>query len=192
MQQTAAIPAHKSQPRRYLGVDPGLHRTGYAVLESCASGPRVVEAGVVRLERGASLAARLGELDRCLGEIIATHTPNVMVCEELYAHYRHPRTAILMGHARGVILALGSRYSLDVMSIAATRVKKLLTGKGHAGKAQMQRCVTMTLGLDAIPEPNDVADAMGIAYCGLHSELTTSRAAASGGAKRGRLNGVMR
>lgn len=182
-----------ARPRRFLGVDPGLQRTGYAVLEGRASGPAVLEAGVIRLDRRDSLAARLGELDRCLAEIIANQRPQVLVCEELFAHYRHPRTAILMAHARGVILALAARSSLEFVSVAATRVKKLLTGRGHAGKAQMQYGVTLTLGLSGLPEPNDVADAMGIAYCGMHAELTNPEIARDGLAvKRGRLNGTMR
>jgi crossover junction endodeoxyribonuclease RuvC len=152
-----------------LGVDPGLRRTGYAIL-----GPRplpleatVIEAGVIRLARETSLPARLVELESALDSLIKTHRPDVLACEQLYAHYKHPRTAILMGHARGVILALGQRCGLEVLSVAATNVKKLLTGSGHAGKRQIQLAVAATLRLPAIPEPNDVADAIAIALCGL-------------------------
>jgi len=151
-----------------LGVDPGLQRTGYAVLHATGSGPpRVLEAGVIRLSAKQPLAARLVELDACLAELIAAHSPRVLICESLYAHYKHPRTAILMGHARGVILCTAARLEIPVRSVAATHVKKLLTGSGHANKRQMQRAVASTLSLGRLPEPHDTADALAIAYCGL-------------------------
>jgi len=168
-----------------LGIDPGLQRTGYGLViasegtDEC----RVVEAGVVRLSPRRPLEERLVELERSLDELIQVHRPNVLACEQLYAHYRHPRTAIIMAHARGVILALAARRGLTVVNIAATQVKKLLTGSGRAGKAQVQRAVAATLHLPRIPEPHDVADALAVALCGLHirnGELRETRAAKGG------------
>lgn len=164
-----------------LGIDPGLQRTGYAVL-SATSPPRegcLIEAGVIRLPPSQSLAHRLVELDQSLTELIRTHQPALLACEELYAHYRHPRTAIRMAHARGVILALAARAGLEIIPIAATNVKKLLTGSGRASKRQVQLAVTATLQLSAVPEPNDVADAIAIALCGLrlrHAKQATENA----------------
>jgi crossover junction endodeoxyribonuclease RuvC len=89
----------------------------------------------------------------------------VVAVEELYAHYKHPRTAILMGHARGVILLSAARLGIEVRSYAATRIKRYLTGNGRATKAQMQRAIQTALGLGTLPEPPDVADAMAIAMC---------------------------
>ncbi len=172
MRSSSALPpSFSATPHlpRVLGIDPGLQRSGYAVL-SPARAPqeaRVIEAGVIRLERGASLAARLADLHESLAALIERHKPDTLACEELYAHYKHPRTAILMGHARGVILALAARRGLHVLSVAATNAKKLLTGSGHATKPQMQRAVMATLRLPALPEPHDVADAIAIALCGL-------------------------
>lgn len=128
---------------------------------------RLVEAGVVRLSRPAPLAERLLELERSLVTLIRTHRPTLLACEELYAHYRHPRTAVLMAHARGVILAQAARSGLAIVSVAATNAKKLLTGSGHASKPQMQRAVAAALHLLVLPEPHDVADAIAIALCGL-------------------------
>lgn len=163
-----------------LGVDPGLQRTGYALLVVAAPPQEawLLEAGVIRLPRDAPLAERLVELEDSLQTIIRTHAPAVLVCEELYAHYRHPRTAILMAHARGTILTLAARCGLHVISVAATNVKKLLTGSGHASKRQMQLAVAATLRLPTILEPHDVADAVAIALCGLrlrHAAATTAR-----------------
>ena len=150
-----------------LGIDPGLLRTGYAVLSDDDPEAGLVEAGVIRLTRGRPLPDRLVELEQGLEMIIVTHRPTTLACEELYAHYRHPRTAILMAHARGVILALAARRGLAVVSVAATNVKKLLTGSGRAGKRQVQRAIMATLGLPVLPEPADVADAIAIGLCGL-------------------------
>jgi len=169
-----------------LGIDPGLERTGYAILSDCG-GPaeaRLREAGVIRLSRHASLQQRLGHLEESLEALIHTHRPTLLVCEELYAHYRHPRTAILMAHARGVILATGTRCGLEVCPVAATRVKKVLTGNGRAGKAQVQRAIAATLGLRELPQPSDVADAIAIALCGLRLRRAAAPAASRDGVRR--------
>jgi crossover junction endodeoxyribonuclease RuvC len=88
-----------------------------------------------------------------------------MVVEQLYAHYEHPRTAILMAHARGAFFLAGAQRGIPVLSYAATRVKKLVTGNGRAGKEQMQYAIARELGLAGPPEPHDVADALAIALC---------------------------
>lgn len=153
---------------RILGIDPGLQRTGYAVL-ALGTYPRefaLIEAGVVRMSSRTPLPQRLCELHEALDTLITTHTPTTLACEELYAHYKHPRTAILMAHARGVILARAATAGLGIVPVAATNVKKILTGSGHATKRQVQMAVTAMLNLGAVPEPPDVADAIGIAICG--------------------------
>lgn len=158
-----------SAPPLILGVDPGLQRTGFALIEwrnSFRSEIRLVEAGIVRLPPRVALEKRLLVLDEELDQILSMHRPAALVCEQLYAHYKHPRTAILMGHARGVILALAARRGVSVLSVASTHVKRMLTGNGHAGKAQMQRAVAASLRLARLPEPHDVADAIAIALCG--------------------------
>lgn len=162
-----------------LGIDPGLQRTGYALLRG-ANGPiPILDAGVIRLNPRARLEERLVELQTCLESLLAAHRPELLACEELYAHYKHPRTAILMGHARGVILALARRSGLTILPVSATHVKKTLTGSGRAGKPQVQRAVAATLSLARRPEPFDVADALAIALCGLYS-IRSTRAAPNG------------
>lgn len=167
--ETPSVPTIGPAVHKVLGVDPGLQRTGFALLMPAGhpQEARVVEAGVIRLPRGPSLADRLVELEDGLIMLLETHHPDTLACEELYAHYRHPRTAVLMAHARGVILALAARRGLRVLSLAATNVKKMLTGSGRASKGQIQRAVAATLGLSALPEPHDVADAIAIGLCGL-------------------------
>lgn len=158
--------------RSVLGIDPGLQRTGFAVV-SAAPHPQeacLVEAGVIRLTRGHDLGTRLVELAQGLATLLASHRPGCLCCEELYAHYKHPRTAILMGHARGVILATAAQAGLKIIPVAATHVKKLLTGSGRAGKRQVQLAVATTLHLPRVPEPHDVSDAIAIALAGLRLE----------------------
>ncbi|MBL8878485.1 MAG: crossover junction endodeoxyribonuclease RuvC [Phycisphaerales bacterium] len=158
-----------SGKQRFIGIDTGLRRTGYAILSEQSVGPglNLHEAGVIRLDSDQSIENRLVELERSLRQIIDQHRPTVLACEELYAHYKHPRTAILMGHARGVVLLTAAQLRLRVISVSATRVKKTLTGNGHAGKQQMQTAISMTLGLCHAPEPDDVADAIAIALAGI-------------------------
>lgn len=147
------------------GIDPGLQRTGYALLRISGGAPMLIDAGVCRVERGLPLAERLKLLWDDVDEVLAEHHPIVLAVEQLYAHYAHPRTAILMGHARGVILQAAAARGIAVRSYAATRVKRYLTGHGRATKLQMQRAVQRELGLDSLPEPADVADALAIAMC---------------------------
>ena len=152
---------------RVCGVDPGLNRTGYGVIRVDAAGRRtaLVEAGVIRTPADADLADRLAELARAMDEVLAEHHPDLVGLEQLYSHYRHPRTAILMGHARGVKLLSAARAGVSVVSLSPARIKRALTGNGQANKGQMQRAVMTTLNLPEIPEPPDVADALAIALC---------------------------
>lgn len=150
---------------RILGIDPGLHITGYGVLEVTIKGVRLCEAGVVRGPAKGPLEERLHEIHRGVTEVLQSIQPQVMAVENLYSHYDRPRTAILMGHARGVIYLAAGMLQVPVEAYAATQIKKVLTGNGRAPKPQMQQAVCRELGLLAPPEPPDVADALAIALC---------------------------
>jgi crossover junction endodeoxyribonuclease RuvC len=154
-----------SKPVALLGIDPGLIRTGYGVIECAGRSTRVVDAGVIRLDNKQSIAHRLVELERELIGIFQEHAVDACAVEQLYAHYAHPRTAILMGHARGVILLVSQRHNVRLVELSANRVKQSLTGHGHATKTQMQHGVKAVFGLTKLPEPPDVADALAIALC---------------------------
>ena len=152
---------------RILGIDPGLQRTGYGVLDCARNAvvPKLVDAGIIRLTAKTSLPARLVELETELSSLIEEYKPQACAVEKLYAHYKHPTTAILMGHARGVILLCAARQGIDLVELPANRIKKNLTGHGHASKEQMQRSVQQLFKLKELPEPPDVADAIAIALC---------------------------
>ena len=150
---------------RVLGVDPGLNITGYGVLEVTPAAPRLCEAGVVRGRTRDSLTARLAEVHAGVAEVIASLKPTVMAIEQLYSHYGRPRTAILMGHARGVICLAAAQAGIPVIHYSATQIKKILTGAGRAPKEQVQQAIQRELRLAKLPEPADVADALAIALC---------------------------
>lgn len=156
-----------TQPRRILGIDPGLAITGYGVLEFAQPRPIVCEAGIIRTadDDATEMADKVLSVYNGLVEVIAQFKPEAMAVEQLYAHYDHPRTAILMGHARGVIFLAAAQQNIPVVSYASTHVKKIVTGNGRASKEQVQRTIQSELGLAKLPEPPDVADALAVALC---------------------------
>jgi crossover junction endodeoxyribonuclease RuvC len=159
---------HSPPGKRILGIDPGLQVTGYAVIEAGPTGPRVCEAGVIRTAAGREtpdMASRVLAVYNGIDEVIAQFHPQVMAVEQLYAHYQHPVTAILMAHARGVVFLAAARHEIPVVSYNATRIKKTITGNGRAPKDQVQRTIQYELGLAKLPEPPDVADALAVALC---------------------------
>jgi crossover junction endodeoxyribonuclease RuvC len=159
-----------------LGIDPGLQISGYGVLESSPTGPTVREAGVVRTNikgQASDLAQRVKALYDGILEVIDQFHPHSVAVEQLYAHYHHPRTAILMGHARGVIFLAAAQRNLPVVSYNATRIKKIITGNGRASKDQVQRTIQRELGLVQVPEPTDVADALAVALCHYYQQKTS-------------------
>jgi crossover junction endodeoxyribonuclease RuvC len=150
---------------RILGIDPGLKITGYGVIDSISARPALVGAGVIRLNARASIAERLAKLEKELEQLFDEFKPDACAVEKLYAHYKHPPTAILMGHARGIILLVAQKRGVRLEQYAANSIKQSLTGHGHASKAQMQRAIAAEWNLSGIPEPVDAADALAIALC---------------------------
>lgn len=154
-----------------LGVDPGLVVTGYGVLCGDLRGIRLLEAGTI--DSGTpkdSLPVRLRRLYEELNGVIADHRPEVVAIEQLYSHYEHPRTAILMGHARGVICLAAGMHDIPVHHYLPTQVKSAVTGNGRASKEQIQQMVQRTFGLAEAPNPPDVADAVAIALTHLYHQ----------------------
>jgi crossover junction endodeoxyribonuclease RuvC len=152
-----------------LGIDPGLRVTGYGLIRCERNRADLVEGGT--LEGGAPglpLAMRLRNLYEALTRLVQETRPRAMAMEQLYSHYAHPRTAILMGHARGVLNLAAAMHDVPVFDYAATEVKSSLTGNGRATKQQMQRAIRAALRLAESPEPADVADALAVALCHAH------------------------
>ena len=148
-----------------IGIDPGLNITGYGVLRGSGQEPELVEGGVVKTHRGAPLEERLRHLHAGLAKVMEQYPPHIVVVEDLYAQYAHPRTAILMGHARGVAYLAAAQCSAEVVAYPPALVKRSLTGSGRAPKAQVARMVVQILGLSEPPQPDDVTDALALALC---------------------------
>jgi crossover junction endodeoxyribonuclease RuvC len=142
-------------PHRIVGFDPGLNTTGYGVVEWSGRAVRLLEAGTVRSR----------------SEVLEAFRPGALAIEQIFVHARFPKTAILMGHARGVICLAAAQAGLAVHHYLPNRVKSTLTGNGHAGKEQMQMAVQRELGLVSRPEPADAADALAIALADYHLRL---------------------
>src|SRR3954454_12136179 len=156
---------------KILGLDPGLQIPGYGVIEYRSSSPSpiarpaLVDAGVIRLKPKTTIPDRLVELEIELDALMEESKPDIVAVEQLYSHYAHPRTAILMGHARGIILLTAQRRGLRIEQFAANRIKQSVVCHGHPGKVQVQRAIQSLWNLKEPPEPPDVADALAIALC---------------------------
>jgi crossover junction endodeoxyribonuclease RuvC len=150
-----------------MGVDPGLMATGFGVLEARPGEVAVVDAGVISTSIGQTLEARLNALHAAVHRIIEARRPSLLIVEDLYTEYKFPRTAVLMGHARGVIYLAARQLDVAVLALAPSEVKRAVTGSGSAGKAQVQRAVQTLLGLGGLPRPSHVADALGLAVTGM-------------------------
>jgi crossover junction endodeoxyribonuclease RuvC len=150
-----------------LGVDPALSITGYGVINLEDGRLALIEAGIITTQAKEELPSRLDKIFRALLKLITDTRPEVLVLEKLYAHYRHPTTAYLLGQARGVICLASSEKKVSLVEYAATRVKKAVVGKGLASKTQVQKAVARILSLDSVPKYTDVTDALAlaIAHC---------------------------
>jgi crossover junction endodeoxyribonuclease RuvC len=148
---------------RILGVDPGLRTTGYGIVESEGGTFRLIEGGVLRPKPTLSLETRLAQLHAAMLEVVRATRPDCMVVEELWSAPKHPPTAVLMGHARGVIALAAGICCVTFEELSHVTVKRALTGNGAARKDQVKAMVCVQLGLTVAPEPDDVSDALALA-----------------------------
>ncbi|MDD3904912.1 MAG: crossover junction endodeoxyribonuclease RuvC [Candidatus Omnitrophica bacterium] len=150
---------------RILGIDPGLQITGYGVIED--RGFKLIEAGFIRTAAKTPVQDRITRIFDEISKVVEDHRPDVLVLEKIYSHYKHPTTAILMGHARAMACLVCGKFDIQLVNYPSTRIKKAITGNGHASKQQVQRMVQSLLKLKNPPEPVDVSDAlaMAISYC---------------------------
>ena len=148
---------------RILGIDPGLVATGYGVIEVSAQYRLECRAAGVIRPSSDDLANRLLQIFEQMGQLLREFAPDAMAMEDLYMTYSHPRTAILMGHARGVIFLAGSQFGIPVTNYAPAEVKRAVTSSGRASKDQVQHMVQRLLSLSALPTPDHVSDALALA-----------------------------
>jgi crossover junction endodeoxyribonuclease RuvC len=175
---------------RILGIDPGLNRTGYGVIDVAGSELRCVDAGIIRVPAG-DLYQRLGSILHCLAEVIRATQPHVATVEKVFVNV-NPQSTLLLGQARGAAICAAASSGLAVHEYAALQIKQAVVGFGQADKKQVQLMVQRLLGLARAPAA-DAADALACAICHAHSStlLAVVRAATAGdSAARRRRSGV--
>jgi crossover junction endodeoxyribonuclease RuvC len=170
---------------RLVGIDPGLVRTGWAVVEPTEGkagpgGVSVIGLGLISPPAGQDLPRRLAEGAGALRSVLATYQPTAAALEEVFTAPRHPRSALLMAHMRGVICLVLEEAGIPVLPLTATTVKQRLTGSGHASKSQIQRMVLRLSGLVAPPGLRwDESDALALAIAGISQMARPARAHAA-------------
>lgn len=151
-----------------LGIDPGTAITGYGLVRESEDRLALVDFGVITTPAGQPLAGRLQIIYRGLADLVQRHRPDAVAVEELFFS-RNARTALAVGHARGVTLLALADAGLKVHEYKPVEVKQAVTGYGAADKYQVQEMVRMLLELDEVPRPDDAADALAVAVCHIHS-----------------------
>lgn len=151
-----------------LGIDPGTALCGYGLVRAVEDHTELVAYGAVSTPKNSPLAARLLQIHRELAGLIAQYHPTAAAVEKLYFS-KNTRTALAVGHARGVALLAAAEANLPVFEYSPNEVKQAIVGYGGADKNQMQQMVRMLLHLDFVPEPDDAADAVAIAICHLQA-----------------------
>jgi crossover junction endodeoxyribonuclease RuvC len=171
-----------------LGIDPGTAIMGYGVVESGVSvepgptgeGLRMVEYGVLHTPAHAPLSERLPMLYSGLMELMGEHKPDAVAVEELFFN-KNVRTALSVGHARGIAILAAAHAGIHIAEYTPLQVKQAVVGYGRATKDQVQSMVKILLHMDHIPRPDDAADALAVAICHVHSRAYEDRIAVTGG-----------
>jgi len=148
-----------------MGIDPGVERLGYAIIETKGASPQVCGYGLVSTQKNTPTPQRLKILYDDLFLLVDRYTPDVLVMEQLF-FARNVTTAMMVSAARGVVMLVAAQRGLEVREIAPSQLKRAVCGSGRATKSQIQRALQYLLGLSEIPAPDDVADALALALVG--------------------------
>jgi len=176
---------------RIFGIDPGSGRTGYGCVEADGRTARLVTCGAISAHAGDAFPQRLARIHRELSALLAGCGPDCVAIESLF-HAVNARTALKLGHARGVAMLAAVEFGCPVVEYTPAAIKRAVVGYGRAEKHQVQQMIKLLLGLDHPPSPHDAADALAVAMCHLYSmppaDLAPHRAGVRGGGPaKGRL-----
>jgi crossover junction endodeoxyribonuclease RuvC len=152
---------------RILGIDPGSQATGYGAIDTDGERHRLVDKGVIRLPAGLPFPRKLQLIYERVSEVVERSSPDQVVVEDLF-YATNVKSALKLGHVRGVVLLAGVARGIPLFEYAPLAIKQAVVGYGRAEKGQVQRMVALLLGLDEVPEPHDVADALAAALCHAH------------------------
>ena len=153
---------------KILGIDPGSERTGYGCVESAGSRHRLVICGTLSAPARATFGEKLVAIHAGLASLIQAHRPDCVAIENIF-YARNVRSALKLGHARGVALLAASEAGVPIVEYSPAEIKRAVVGYGRAEKPQVQQMMKLLLGLDAVPSPHDVADALAVAVCHIHT-----------------------
>jgi len=157
---------------RIFGIDPGSLRTGYGCVETDGRRHRLVACGAIVALAGDTFPRRLAHIHRELTMQLAACHPDCVAIENLF-HAKNARSALKLGHARGVAMLAAIEAGCDIVEYTPAEVKRAVVGYGRAEKHQVQQMITLLLGLDKAPKPFDASDALAVAICHLHSAPPT-------------------
>jgi crossover junction endodeoxyribonuclease RuvC len=163
---------------KIFGIDPGSERTGYGCIESAGSRHVLVICGSLSSPPRVTFPEKLMAIYAGLESLLERYRPDAVAVEGIF-YAKNVRSALKLGHARGVAILAASRAGLPVVEYSPAEIKRAVVGYGRAEKPQVQEMVRLLLGLDAVPSPHDVADALAVAMCHLHSSTSPLRLAAS-------------
>ena len=155
---------------RVFGIDPGSERTGYGCVETDGRRHRMVTCGAIAAAAGDSFPRRLARIHQELSALLSRCRPEYVAVEDLF-YSSNARSALKLGHARGVAILAAIEAGCEVVEYSPAEVKRAVVGYGRADKRQVQQMITLLLGLDAPPSPHDAADALAVAICHVHSGL---------------------
>jgi crossover junction endodeoxyribonuclease RuvC len=153
---------------RIFGIDPGSERTGYGCVETDGRRHQLVACGAIMALSGDPFPQRLARIHRELTALLASHRPDCVAVENLF-HASNARSALKLGHARGVAMLAAIEAGVTVVEYTPAEIKRSVVGYGRAEKPQVAQMVKLLLGLDAIPKPHDATDALAVAICHLHN-----------------------
>ena len=153
---------------RILGVDPGLITTGYGVVDIEGGTIKILEAGIIQPNPKDAFERRIAKVHRHIAAIVTMHKPDTVVLEKLYAHYKHPTTACLLGHVRGVICLAVAESATPLVEQSVKRIRKALVGNGNATKQQVQEFVKRLLNIPKAELALDTSDALALALGHAH------------------------
>jgi len=153
---------------RILGIDPGLITTGYGVVDVKDGGVKILEAGTIEPNTKDAFEQRLFKVHLHITTILQTYQPDIVVLEKIYAHYKHPATASVLGHVRGVICLSVAQQKIKLVEQSVKRIRKALTGNGNATKVQCQEFVKRLLNIKSPSFKLDASDALTLALGHAH------------------------
>lgn len=158
---------------RIIGIDPGLKATGYGVIDYHNRTVKLVETGTIEPKQKDQIQNRLLKIHTLLTEVLTQHQPQVLVLEKLYAHYKHPATASIIGHARGVVCLTCAEKEIELAEYSVKRIRKAVVGNGNASKEQTRRIVAHLLKIDESKLTLDASDALALAlgFVNIHQRI---------------------